>query len=302
VEATPANPVPESPAATPAPVVRSIGERLRAARERSGLSVPVAAEKLHLDPKVVEALEADRFAELGASVYVRGHLKRYADFVGEPGAELVAQYSNRDVRPAAPDLTRAPHAEHRADPRALKKPLMALGGAAALILAVWWVLSGSRAPDALPDTSQTNPLVPGDDALALDGAALQATPAALVSDTTVPSAGSPSPVTAATPAQATVPPPGDTAPARDTSLRLELGSDSWVEVYNSRGERLFYDVASAGTVHSVDGRAPLRVVLGNAAGAIVEVDGERREIPANAADGEGARFNVNRSGSLTRAR
>ena len=35
---------------------RSIGERLRAGRERAGLSVAAAAEKLHLDIKVIEAL------------------------------------------------------------------------------------------------------------------------------------------------------------------------------------------------------------------------------------------------------
>ena len=75
-----------SDTAAPAPAPRSIGERLRAGRERAGLSVAAAAEKLHLDNKVIEALEADRFAELGASVYVRGHLRRYADFVGEAGA------------------------------------------------------------------------------------------------------------------------------------------------------------------------------------------------------------------------
>ena len=60
--------------------------------------VAAAAEKLHLDPKVIEALEADRFAELGASVYVRGHLRRYADFVGEPGAELVSMLHARAKR------------------------------------------------------------------------------------------------------------------------------------------------------------------------------------------------------------
>src|SRR5215213_10164734 len=95
------------PPAPPAPP-RSIGERLRAGRERAGLSVPVAAEKLHLDPKVIEALEADRFADLGAAVYVRGHLRRYADFVGEPGTELVAAYSAREARVTSPDLTQAP--------------------------------------------------------------------------------------------------------------------------------------------------------------------------------------------------
>src|SRR3954465_3520492 len=98
---------------------RSIGERLRAGRERAGLSVAAAAEKLHLDVKVIEALEADRFAELGASVYVRGHLRRYADFVGAPGAELVSSYSARDARPPPPDLTQIPQAERRADPRRL---------------------------------------------------------------------------------------------------------------------------------------------------------------------------------------
>ena len=63
--------------------------------------VAAAAEKLHLDPKVIEALEADRFAELGASVYVRGHLRRYADFVGEPGAELVNAYTRARSAAAA---------------------------------------------------------------------------------------------------------------------------------------------------------------------------------------------------------
>ena len=92
------------------------------------------------------------------------------------------------------------------------------------------------------------------------------------------------------------------APARETRLKLDLTNDSWVEVYDSRGERLFYDVASAGSVQSVSGRGPLRVVLGNAAGVTVEVDGQSREIPESAIDGEGASFVVNRSGSLSRAR
>jgi cytoskeleton protein RodZ len=96
--------------------------------------------------------------------------------------------------------------------------------------------------------------------------------------------------------------PREPAPPRDVRLRLDLVTESWVEVYDSRGERLFFDVASAGSVQSITGRAPLRVFLGNASGVSVEVDGQAREIPGNAIDGEGARFVVNRSGSLSRAR
>ncbi|MEJ0084783.1 MAG: RodZ domain-containing protein [Pseudomonadota bacterium] len=287
-----------APTAAPAPAApRSIGERLRAGRDRAGLSVAAAAEKLHLDPKVIEALEAERFAELGASVYVRGHLRRYADFVGEPGAQMVETYlSSREARPPPPDLTQIPHAEHRADPRRLVNPLIGLSCAAVLLLAIWWVLAGSKSGAAR--TAGNSGAVP----VALPSVTLPATPAV-----TEPVAGTPDNSTSgAAPgtSTATAPPPKreETTPARETRLKLELTNDSWVEIYDSRGERLFYDVASAGSVQSVSGRGPLRVVLGNAAGVTVEVDGESRSIPANAADGEGARFVVNRSGSLSRGR
>ena len=67
--------------------VRGIGARLRAAREQCGLTVLQAAERLHVDARILEALEAQDFAALGASVYVRGHLRRYAEAVGESAAE-----------------------------------------------------------------------------------------------------------------------------------------------------------------------------------------------------------------------
>jgi len=286
--------------ATAPPAPRSIGERLRAGRERSGLSVAAAAEKLHLDPKVIEALEADRFAELGASVYVRGHLRRYADFVGEPGAAMVESYqSSREARPPPPDLTQIPHAELRSDPRRLVTPLVGLSCAAVLLLAIWWILAGSKAGADKPGNAQ-NAAVPVALPSAVPSAPVANAPAASVP------AASPADSGRATnaPAAATVTPPKreEATPSRETHLKLELTNDSWVEIYDARGERLFYDVASAGSVQSLAGRGPLRVVLGNAAGITVEVDGQARAIPANAADGEGARFVVNRSGSLTRSR
>jgi cytoskeleton protein RodZ len=285
-----------APAAPAAP--RSIGERLRAGRERSGLSVAAAAEKLHLDLKVIEALEADRFADLGASVYVRGHLRRYADFVGEPGAELVSSYTARDARPPPPDLTQVPHAERRADPRRLITPAVGLSCGAVLLAAIWWVLAGSRS--GTPQTASALPapvLQPADPATS--GATGVATPVALSSSTPVTPPADKVPAADAAAAQAKR---DESIPVRETRLKLDLTNDSWIEVYDSRDKKLFYDVASAGSVQTVSGRGPLRVVLGNAAGVTVEVDGQAREIPAGAVDGEGASFVVNRSGSLARAR
>jgi cytoskeleton protein RodZ len=297
---------PSAPA--PAPVARSIGERLRAGRDRSGLSVLAAAEKLHLDPKVIEALEADRFAELGASVYVRGHLKRYAEFVGETALELVNMYNARDARPSPPDLTQVPHPERRADPRRLVTPAVVLGCAGALLVAIWWVLAGSHPDAATPGAAApVTPVVPGDAApVTSPSATVNATPASMTAVLPAPTPASLPPASGTAPAASTeaAAPPSREQPAqvRETSLRLELTGDSWVEVYDSRGERLFFDVASAGSVQSITGRAPLRVVLENAGGVAVEVDGQPRQIPASAVDGERARFIVNRSGSLSRAR
>ena len=58
------------------------GGMLRAERQRRGHSVQYAAEDLHLDVWVIEALEANRFEALGAPVYAKGHLRKYAMLLG----------------------------------------------------------------------------------------------------------------------------------------------------------------------------------------------------------------------------
>ena len=205
--------VESAPAPTPPP--RTIGARLRAGRERSGLSVAAAAEKLHLDPKVIESLESDRFSELGASVYVRGHLRRYADFVGESGTELVALFTAREARPPPPDLTRVPHPERRSDPRRLVTPLIGLACAAVLSLAIWWILAGSQPPTSVASTAAPSATTPAA-APALgpvQNAVATPAPAALpAAGGAKPAVGANDPIAAAK--------RDDTAPARETRLKL----------------------------------------------------------------------------------
>jgi len=82
-----------------------IGDRLRAAREKRGLSVDQLAEYLRLDESVVAALESDDFDALGAPVFVRGHLKTTARFLELDADELLGDYAAAApepvVRPAA---------------------------------------------------------------------------------------------------------------------------------------------------------------------------------------------------------
>ena len=56
-------------------------------------------------------------------------------------------------------------------------------------------------------------------------------------------------------------------------LVMRLAAESWLEVYDRDGERLHYDLVAGGRVLVLDGRGPLRVVLGNARHSQVEFNG-----------------------------
>ena len=123
-----------------------IGASLKAARDRLGVTVVQAAERLRLDASVIEALENERFELLGAPVYVRGHLRRYADFLGEPGAPLQERYAGMQESAVQPDLTQAPRQMGRQQPRSLLWPVVLVGGLVVLVGIVWWALGAQPAP------------------------------------------------------------------------------------------------------------------------------------------------------------
>src|ERR1700744_2186257 len=100
-----------------------IGSRLRAARKKKTLTILQAAEKMHVDARILESLEAEDFAALGAPVYARGHLRHYAELVGESPAELQALYADSTkAAPSQPDLTRTPRVAPESDPGRLVAP------------------------------------------------------------------------------------------------------------------------------------------------------------------------------------
>jgi cytoskeleton protein RodZ len=141
------------------------GARLRGAREHQGLTVVQAAERLHVDARTLEALEAEDFAALGADVYVRGHLRRYAELIGESPGELQELYAS-STQAARPDLTRIPRSEP-----ANGAALLGLAGVALVVL-LWWVLS---MPGEKP---QPLAAAPPSTATTAAGAADEAAPAA----------------------------------------------------------------------------------------------------------------------------
>jgi cytoskeleton protein RodZ len=270
----------------------SIGARLRSARERTGLTPLQAAERLHLDQDVIEALESETFESLGPPVYVRGHLKRYAELVGEQPAELQQNYASRGQMAPMPDLTRIARRAPRDHRRTLASFGTFLAFAILLVGAGWWIarlLRDSAVPIAAIVIGPAAPLdtsaEPRNDSRPL--------PPEQVASATSTRAEPP-----ATPSA-----PAFRAAAASSALVLHFTEDSWVEVYDANGARLFYDIGAAGTTRKLTGVAPVRVVLGNAAGVTLEFDGRAAVVPEFAMLDDGqARFVVNRSGRIVRSR
>src|SRR6202043_15802 len=89
-------------------VAAATGQLLKAERERRGLSAQKAADELRLHSGVIDALEAEDYERVGPAVYAKGHLKRYAAYLGLSSAEIMAGYDSRVHAPEAPASQPAP--------------------------------------------------------------------------------------------------------------------------------------------------------------------------------------------------
>jgi cytoskeleton protein RodZ len=83
-------------------------------------------------------------------------------------------------------------------------------------------------------------------------------------------------------------------------VTLRFAADSWAEVYDANGQRLFYDVGAAKSSRALSGVPPLRVVLGNASGVSLNINGRRARVPASVLREDGAEFTIDRSGRIVR--
>ena len=78
-----------------------------------------------------------------------------------------------------------------------------------------------------------------------------------------------------TPAQQ-VEPVADSATASAHALSLSFSSDSWVEITDGKGKRLFYDLAKRGSQQSFQNvTPPTHILLGNASAVTVDYNGKR---------------------------
>ena len=296
----------------------SPGARLRREREAQGIGHQQAAESLNLDPAVLTYLEANDFAALGAPVFVKGHLRRYATLLGLAEDEILSIYDHSKQQLGEPSLVPKSRLE-MAPVRGKPRWPWVVGGAVTFFIAAGllaylsehglpWVgpaadeatapiLQDGPATTTLAPASSSTPVVSGSTTESTAVAHVPGQPAGAASFT---SKSTPSATAGnAAPTASTVNAPASVAlQPGQVSLQLKFSADSWVEVFDGSGKAVLYDLGKAGTERTLTAAAPLSVTIGNATAVTVAVNG--RVLPAlPRAEGQVlARFGIGPDGSL----
>jgi cytoskeleton protein RodZ len=267
------------------------GERLAEARRLRQMSLPDIARELHIDEIKVQALEENKFEVLGAPVFAKGHLRKYAEIVGVPIDDVMADYYALNRSAGAPPIVGPP----RKRPRDVNlAPWLLLIPVLLAAAAVYWWLNRPAIPEPTvvqPAATTPAPQSPPPD-IRPEPASRDDRPV----ETAEPAVAAPLPVTEnAAPAAREPAAAEPQAPAgNEVALRLVFSGDCWTEITAGDGRRLFVDLGKAGRTLNLTGVAPVRVLLGNANNVALTVNGEPYRIAERERRGDTARLTINR--------
>ena len=270
----------------------TIGQRLTRYRDTMGLTTAAVAARLYCDESIIIALEADRFAEIGARVFVQGHLRRYADLIGAPTAELLADFSAEGVALAAPDLTKIPRAPIPAvNSQAWARRLGIVAAAVVIAVAAWWILQGAGVSNSSIPAAEKMPLT--EEAASTAVELPTATNETAVVEPSVVAPPAVAPPVVEPPVSATTP-----GVAGRVVLAIDVRADCWVEIYDVAGQKLYFDNVPRGAQARAAGDGPLRVLLGRADAASLQVGGRAIAIPSSFIRNSTAYFTVDAAANL----
>jgi cytoskeleton protein RodZ len=316
------------PETEPPVVAMSPGKRLQRAREMQGLSQADVANSLRLPLNVVKALEEDQHDGIHAT-YLKGYLRSYARLVGVSTDLVVA-----DIRQTLADRqaevlkAQAAQPQMNSSHNVMKLTTLAVCTVLLGLGVTWW--RGQNDADETPVTDvvdaapieQSVPLIP----TLAESVAVAETPVAqtdtavqalrpegssdkpqqvAVSEPQVSEAqatttsdqqalAAPAPETAETSAAAVA---TDRSAPADSGIVLRLSDDSWTEIADAGGKRLYKKLGKRGeTIKIADGKAPFRVLVGNAHGIAMYYDGKLVDLGTIAHNGV-ARFRIEADGT-----
>lgn len=234
----------------------SIGETLSAARQRAGLTVGEVSETTRIRGTVIRAIERDDFSLSGGDFYARGHIRTIARVVGADAAPLIQEYD--DAHGGAPQPTSASTAFEPETPIKMgerHRPAWAGAMAVALIVVVAFA-----AVKLISDGG---------------GASHNAKPRHSVAASAHTPSSTPTPTKSSGPMAMA---PGE------VRVHLKAIENTWVSVHDDDGKQLFEGLVDADAAKSWKAKKKLRLILGNAGGVKLKVNGKKVGKPGSEGD------------------
>ena len=274
----------------------SPGRALAAARAELKLSVADVSQQIKYGVKQINAIEADDYAKLPGTTFVRGMIRSYAKLVQINPEPLLAELGRRDI-PATPSVDlrttgQEPFVEGSAKPNRIYVLLSLAALVTLAAVAYEWRV---HPPDTGEVVTITPKSTPADAGAAGTAAAPVAAPVAAPAAAPAP----PASVPVAQPAEVAVSalaanektaasgakPKPDAPAAQPASpaaglkrIELEFDQLSWVEIKQANGKILMSQLNQPGSRQQIDGKPPFDVVIGNAASVHLKYDGEQVDL------------------------
>jgi hypothetical protein len=167
----------------------TVGELLRRTREQEKKNISVASRTVGVREEYLVALEQGRYNDLPSPVYIKNYLKRYAEYLGLPWAQVerlytqeIKVYHDTPMKPFARRRLQTPKerrnvaaAHHRSAlliPRALKFGIIGFG---VLLLVTYfvWGLVRFLSPPTLSVTSPAEDMIVTDYRFSIEGRSQQ---------------------------------------------------------------------------------------------------------------------------------
>lgn len=275
----------------------SVGQQLKKAREKQGLSVSQIAEAQHLRNGVIQAIESGDYKQIDSELFLKGYVRTYAKQVGLNADSIIADL-NIELEPArlqkARDLEANPlvniERRRRRKRRIAKLLLLILVAAIIAAVVVRVVLpklnsedvaeEQSAITDPAPEIKAPEPLLePEQSASVSEATGYDSVDDAPELSSVVDVTADEQPMSDIEPAQPEAdeqvpvvaeniepvlaqPPVSEPAGPVSGVLEIEFTGDCWVQVRDASGNRLASSLQRAGDKLQVSGEAPLKVVIG----------------------------------------
>lgn len=240
----------------PAVEQSSPGRTLAAARAELKLSVADVSRQIKYGVKQIVAVEADDYASLPGTTFLRGMIRSYAKLLQLDPQPLLAELGRRDI-PAAVSVDlrtgeQEPFLEGGKKSNRIYVLLSVAALLAVMVVAYQWYVS----PPSSGEMATIPPRMPKRQVA--EGPPAQASameqPGATDEQTAEPQ-------NQVTPAGTAA---GSGAPGESKRILLEFDQVSWVEIRQANGKVLMSRLNQPGSTQSVEGAPPFAVVIGNA--------------------------------------